>query len=115
MYDTTARLDEGIQWMETYSSKWDNCNNFMKCHNWWHLGLLYLEKSGSINKKEKQMIDFYNDKIWRENQNWKSDPSIVVSAISFLWRMELQGYKMNKQWDDVVDCVKPRKSSQKVF
>src|SRR5690606_26432625 len=107
-YDTTARLDEGINWMEEHSSKWEDCNNFMKCHNWWHLSLLYLEKSGSVKEKEKKVLELYHDKIWYENKDWKQDPAVVVSAISLLWRMEIQGFKIDKQWDDVVDHVKPR-------
>jgi hypothetical protein len=96
--------------MESNSNNWKNCNNFMKCHNWWHLSLLYLEKSGSIKEKESKMWDIYYDKIWTssEGKDWKTDPSVLVSSISLLWRMELQGYKITKQWDDIVDYVKPR-------
>lgn len=104
VYDTTAELDKGIKWMENYGEQWDKCNNFMKSHNWWHLSLLYLEKGDNNNK---EMLEIFENQLWKKDETWRQDPSVLVGIIGLLWRMELKGQKLFVNWDEIVDYVKP--------
>src|SRR5690606_3041823 len=44
IFEMHGRLNEGIQWLEAYSSTWNDCNSFMYTHNWWHTALFHLDK-----------------------------------------------------------------------
>jgi hypothetical protein len=35
-----GRVDEGIAWLEGFSSQWEDCHSFMYTHNWWHVSLV---------------------------------------------------------------------------
>lgn len=105
VYDTTAELDKGIKWMEENCHQWSECNNFMQSHNWWHLSLLYLEKGEK--EADNKVHEIFETHLWKKEEKWRKDPSVLVGIIGLLWRMELKGQKLYVDWDEIVDYVKP--------
>ncbi len=76
-------LDRGIPWLADNAQHWAPESGFAY-HNWWHLGLLYLDK-GDI----AQVLKLYDEKV-RPNP----DSSIVLESIdasAMLWRLKLEG------------------------
>jgi tetratricopeptide (TPR) repeat protein len=76
-------LDRGIPWLADNAQHWAPESGFAY-HNWWHLGLLYLDK-GDIG----QVLKLYDEKV-RPNP----DSAIVLESIdasAMLWRLKLEG------------------------
>jgi tetratricopeptide (TPR) repeat protein len=76
-------LDRGVPWLADNAQHWAPESGFAY-HNWWHLGLLYLDK-GDIG----QVLKLYDEKV-RPNP----DSSIVLESIdasAMLWRLNLEG------------------------
>jgi tetratricopeptide (TPR) repeat protein len=76
-------LERGIPWLADNVQHWAPESGFAY-HNWWHLGLLYLD-SGDI----AQVLRLYDEKV-RPNP----DSSIVLESIdaaAMLWRLKLEG------------------------
>lgn len=76
-------LDRGIPWLADNAEHWAPESGFAY-HNWWHLGLLYLD-NGDI----AQVLKLYDEKV-RPNP----DSSIVLESIdasAMLWRLKLEG------------------------
>ncbi|MFB2975291.1 hypothetical protein [Microseira sp. BLCC-F43] len=78
--ETQGRVDEGIAWMESLASTWENCNSMLYTHNWWHVALYYLER-GDMEK----VLELYDTKVWGKAR--KATPKDQVGAISLLLRL----------------------------
>lgn len=108
VYTTVGRIDEGIEWMEKHSHKWDKCNSFMNSHNWWHLACLYLERGGVMEENNKRVLELLEKKIWINDKSWRSDRNVISGVIGLLWRMETKHMNMKSKWEEIYDSVTPR-------
>lgn len=96
--DAQGRVDEGIRWMEGWSSTWEDCNSFMYTHNWWHLSLFHLDRDDI-----GQIMPLYHKNIWGICKESAQDQ---VGAISLLWRLELRDIPVDYAlWEDIGDYV----------
>jgi tetratricopeptide (TPR) repeat protein len=83
-------LDRGIPWLAHNAQHWVPESGFAY-HNWWHLGLLYLDK-GDI----AQVLKLYDEKV-RPNP----DSSVVLESIdasAMLWRLKLEGVDVSDRF-----------------
>lgn len=87
-----GRLDEGIDWMESLSDAWENCNSLLYTHNWWHIALYYLEKEDF-----QKVLQLYDTHVW--GRAWKESSKDQVGAISLLLRLELRGVDVGDRWE----------------
>lgn len=83
-------LDQGIPWLADNAGHWAPDSGFAY-HNWWHLGLLYLDK-GDV----AQVLRLYDEKV-------RPDPtsSIVlelIDASAMLWRLKLEGVELGNRF-----------------
>lgn len=94
VYLMTGKFDQGILVLEEFKPLWKNILQPLRCHNTWHIALLYL---GLLNKEKAENI-FHND-------IWGFQPESIleqIDAISLLWRMEMAGMPQDKKWLDIV-------------
>ena len=54
-----CRLSEGVTFMVENEKHWRDCCSFMLTHNWWHIGLFYLDM-GLLGEVER----LFDSKIW---------------------------------------------------
>ena len=95
-----GRAGEGRARMETFLPLLKTCGRPIHSHDAWHLALLYLE---GLDVKSTM-------KVYREHV-WGLTPDFVVEqldAISLLWRVELAGTAMDKEWAPIADKIAPR-------
>lgn len=99
--ETQGRVDEGIAWMESLASTWENCNSMLYTHNWWHVALYYLERGDM-----KKVLELYDTKVWGKAR--KATPKDQVGAISLLLRLELRGVDVGDRWQKLAAYLPPR-------
>ena len=97
---TEGRVAEGIAFMESVSSTWDDLNSFMHTHNWWHLALFYLSRD-----RQADALAVYDRHVWGREKDYSQDQ---VGAVSLLARMEFAGIDVGERWQDVADHVARR-------
>jgi hypothetical protein len=92
--ETQGRLEEGIDWMESFADTWQNCNSLLYTHNYWHLALYYLAK-----RDIQKVLEFYDTHIW--GRACKESPKDQIGAISLLMRLELSGVAVGHRWQEL--------------
>jgi tetratricopeptide (TPR) repeat protein len=89
-----GRQKDGIDWLSQRIEDWSPNNSFA-FHNWWHLGLFYLD-AGETDR----VLQIYDHAI-------RPRPSRVVlemiDATAMLWRLHLRGIDVGGRWRDVAD------------
>ena len=83
VYSGDFRVDEGIESMERWAPGWSSFGQYIRAHNWFHLGALYL-----ANLDYDRALEAYQRHIWGFT------PDLVVEqtdAILLLWYLELAG------------------------
>ena len=89
-------LDTGIPWLADNAEHWAPESGFAY-HNWWHLGLLYLDK-GDI----AQVLKLYDEKVRPD-----SNAQIAlewVDASAMLWRLHLEGVDVGDRFETLANC-----------
>jgi len=89
-------LEAGIPWLADTADQWAPDSGF-SYHNFWHLGLLYLDK-GDIG----QVL-----KLFDENVRPNPDAQIVlewVDASAMLWRLHLEGVDVGDRFEKLAAC-----------
>lgn len=98
----------GVQELESLSPYWRDSGALIRCHNWWHLGVLYLETD--------QIESAWN--VQRDHI-WGNLPDLVgeqIDAISLLWRLEMHGQTVPASiWEDIAKHVKAHESDGTVL
>lgn len=88
------RYEEGRKFLESRTRDWAPDNGFA-FHNWWHLGLFYMETedfSGALTLFDKQILP------------GESDVSLqMLDASALLWRLHLQGVDTGERWHNLAD------------
>jgi tetratricopeptide (TPR) repeat protein len=89
--ETQGRVEEGIDWMESFADTWENCNSMLYTHNWWHVALYYLAQGNT-----QEVLELYDTRIW--GRAWKESPKDQIGSISLLIRLELSGISVGHRW-----------------
>ncbi|HYD87068.1 MAG TPA: tetratricopeptide repeat protein [Vitreimonas sp.] len=89
-------LDTGIPWLANNAQHWAPESGFAY-HNWWHLGLLYLDKGDT-----GEVLKLYDEKV-------RPDPTAQVmlewiDASAMLWRLHLEGVDVGDRFEKLAAC-----------
>jgi tetratricopeptide (TPR) repeat protein len=87
-----ARVQDGIRLYEERKSDWAE-NNFFSVHNWWHLGLYYLDLGDS-----QRVLALYDEQIRASRSEMMFD---LIDASAFLWRLQLAGIDVGQRWQEL--------------
>jgi tetratricopeptide (TPR) repeat protein len=101
-----GRIDEGIAWLESRTSDWAPDNSFA-FHNWWHLGLYYLDRQ--LYAKALSLYDSYIH---------PAPPDFALQlfdATSMLWRLHLEGAALGGRAGLVADNWAGRMDTERGF
>jgi len=88
-----ARQAEGAAFVEERRANWAQDDNAFAYHNWWHLGLYYLDQD-----KKDHALALYDEGI-RPSQ---SDVQLeMLDATAFLWRLHLREINVGDRWEEL--------------
>jgi tetratricopeptide (TPR) repeat protein len=84
-------LEAGIPWLADNAQHWAPDSGFAY-HNWWHLGLLYLDRGDT-----KKVLELYDAKV-------RPDPNAQIilewiDASAMLWRLYLEGVDVGDRFE----------------
>lgn len=97
--DMTRRPDEGIKWVKAHHDDWENCNNF-RYHLFWHMALFHLERH-DISK----VLELYDRHVHCDQSDDFRD---ISNSASLLARLEIEGVRCGKRWNDLADLAARR-------
>ncbi len=114
-YLMTTKIEQGIVALESFKPSWKTILPALKCHNTWHLGLLYL-----ADLNEKKAKNLYTTDIWG---NAPDSVLEQIDAISFLWRMDMAGLPQNEEWRKIdkhlgkhpIECYMPFNNAHFIY
>jgi len=95
-----GRVREGRARLEAFLPLLATCGRPIHSHDAWHLALLYLEELDTASA-----LRVFHEHIWGIT------PDFVVEqldAIALLWRIEMAGKPMDKEWHSIAEHVAPR-------
>ena len=98
---SSARVREGLRFLESVSSSWTGLTSFMYTHNWWHLAL-FLISEGRL----EEALAVYDQHCWARDRGYSQDQ---VGAVSLLARIELAGGSVGKRWHDLAPHLGARR------
>lgn len=96
VHEMRGDLDAGIPWLEQSADQWAPESGFAY-HNWWHLGLLYLDKGDFPS-----VLRIYDEKV-RPNP----DSQIIlegIDAAAMLWRLRLEGVDVGDRFEPLANA-----------
>uniref|UniRef100_A0A7N0U0R5 Tetratricopeptide repeat protein 38 n=1 Tax=Kalanchoe fedtschenkoi TaxID=63787 RepID=A0A7N0U0R5_KALFE len=102
-----CRFKEAVEFMVECSPTWLSCLTFMYTHNWWHVGLCYLEGCAPV----ETVLNVYDEHIWKELEKPDaSAPEVYLSALGLLLRAYVRGeiYIFRDRLQILSDRVKDR-------
>ncbi|KAB2890412.1 MAG: tetratricopeptide repeat protein, partial [Kofleriaceae bacterium] len=94
-----ARLADGIRFLTATQDDWAPDNAFA-FHNWWHLGLYYVD----IGDTQKA-LDLYDTRIRPKESGMALE---MVDASAMLWRLTLLGVDVGARWKPLAHSWAPR-------
>lgn len=83
-------FEQGIPWLADNAGHWAPDSGFAY-HNWWHLGLLHLDK-GDV----AQVLNLYDEKIRPDLTS--SIMLELIDASAMLWRLKLEGVGLGNRF-----------------
>ena len=87
-----GRLIEGIDWISSLATEWNQCTNFA-LHLKWHESLYHLEL-----EQHPQVLAIYDREVRAESTDEYLD---VANAVSLLWRLEQAGVDVGPRWREL--------------
>ncbi|HEY8538687.1 MAG TPA: tetratricopeptide repeat protein [Steroidobacteraceae bacterium] len=93
-----GRLRDGIEWLSSREADWSR-NNAFAYHNWWHLGLYYLDLG-----ETGQVLDLYDKRI---RPMPSQVPLEMIDASAMLWRLGLRNIDVGTRWERLADSWAP--------
>jgi tetratricopeptide (TPR) repeat protein len=87
-----GRSAEGIDFLESRQQDWAPGNSFAY-HNWWHLGLMYLER-----REDAKVLQIFDDHIVNDVENYSMG---LVDVTAMLWRLKLLGIAVDDRMNAV--------------
>ncbi|TNE36950.1 MAG: hypothetical protein EP347_09455 [Alphaproteobacteria bacterium] len=100
VFETDGRIEDGLAFLKSQSTSWDDKGVFIREHNWWHMGLYLLD----LDRKDEALAN-YDAHLWGE---WPEFGQEQIGAVSMLWRMELRGVDVGGRWQSVAEKVLER-------
>ena len=97
--EMTNRVEDGQHWLESRADDWST-ENFLAVHNWWHLGLFYLDQ-----RRWDEVLRIYDAHVRG------SDSSVIldmVDASAMLWRLNLHDVDVDDRWHRMAELWEPR-------
>lgn len=88
-----GRAEDGIGWMISREPHWSGDDNFFQRHNWWHLGLFYMD----LGQTDKTLA-LYDTRIRQNNSTVALD---LIDASAMLWRLHLAGVDVGNRWREI--------------
>jgi len=88
-----GRAEEGIRFLQDRESSWAPDNGF-SFHNWWHLGLMYLEQGD-----DAKVLDIFDRHIF----TGADDCVVLVDVTSMLWRLHLLDVDLGSRFEQLAN------------
>jgi tetratricopeptide (TPR) repeat protein len=98
--ETQGRVDEGIDFLETYCGTWSDRSVFIRGHNWWHKALFHLDRD-----EHGAALKIFDEHLWGD---WPEFSQEQIGAVSCLWRLELRDVDVGDRWVEVAEKVRER-------
>ncbi len=89
-------LEAGIPWLADNAQHWAPESGFAY-HNWWHLGLLYLDQGDTA-----KVLKLFDEKVRPD-----TEAQVVlewIDASAMLWRLQLEGVDVGDRFDKLAAC-----------
>jgi tetratricopeptide (TPR) repeat protein len=99
-YEMQGRVDEGIRFLSSDSTRWESGNLFT-VHNWWHLALYYLEVG-----QPRRSLDIYDAEIHHAGS--AGVPIEMLDASALLWRLHLDGVDTGARFATLAEAWSPK-------
>ena len=99
-YEMQGRVDEGIRFLSSDSTRWESGNLFT-VHNWWHLALYHLE----VGRPERS-LDIYDAEIHHAGS--AGVPIEMLDASALLWRLHLDGVDTGERFAALAEAWSPK-------
>ncbi len=94
VFEMQNRFTEGQVFLTSREHDWAPDNGFA-FHNWWHLGLFYLEQ-----QDHAAALALYDERLTPQESSISLE---VLDATALLWRITLQGRDVGQRWSQVAD------------
>jgi hypothetical protein len=104
--EMTGRRREGIAWVASLQSRWDEGNN-LKHHLWWHQAMYHLEL-GDMAKVLALYDSGFRDLAAPLTQGAPDLYIDVQNAASMLFRLGRQGMDVGDRWTELADKAEAR-------
>jgi tetratricopeptide (TPR) repeat protein len=98
VYEMQARLADGIQFLTSREDDWAPDNAFA-FHNWWHLGLYYVDIGDT-----QRALALYDTRIRPKQTGVALE---MVDASAMLWRLMLLGVDVGGRWTPLAESWAP--------
>jgi hypothetical protein len=99
-YEMQGRVDEGIRFLSSDSTRWENGNLFT-VHNFWHLALYHLEAG-----RPERSLDIYDTEIHHAGS--AGVPIEMLDASALLWRLKLDGVDTGDRFESLAAAWAPK-------
>jgi tetratricopeptide (TPR) repeat protein len=103
-YEMQGRVDEGIRFLSSDSTRWESGNLFT-VHNWWHLALYHLEAG-----RPDRSLDIYDAEIHHAGS--AGVPIEMLDASALLWRLHLDGVDTGGRFAALAEAWSPKVSGE---
>ncbi|MFT7219113.1 MAG: tetratricopeptide (TPR) repeat protein [Candidatus Azotimanducaceae bacterium] len=100
VYQMTSAFDQGLGFIESFESEWNDINNFVH-HMYWHKALHFINAT-----KYDAALDIYDERLVTPlADDFYLD---VCNSASLLWRLEILGVDVGNRWEALEALSKPR-------
>lgn len=92
-----GQVERGIDLLEGFAPMWDSFNRFIRSHNLWHLGLLYLEQ-----------LAFDKIPPLVSRTGWLTNNLLVteeIDAAALFWRLDMEGRGREEWWERLAHAI----------
>ena len=102
VYEMQGRANEGVKFLSDSEANWAPDNGFAY-HNWWHLGLMYLEQRDTA-----ATLRLVDEKIFAP----VDDALVLLDVTAMLWRLLLMRVDVGKRFEHLADLWAQRIESE---
>ena len=99
IYEMRGQIEHGVQFLESSTERWAG-DNGLAHHNWWHLGLLYLDLD-----QADRTLEILDSAVIPGAAGLSIG---VLDSTSMLWRLQLLGYDVGDRLEHDADLWQAR-------
>ncbi len=103
-YEMQGRVDDGITFMTSDSTRWES-DNLFTVHNWWHLAIYHLEAG-----HPERALAIYDAEIHHAGS--LGVPIEMLDASALLWRLLLDGSDTGGRFGPLADAWAPKAAAE---